>query len=204
MSDAIITLKNAVTEDDHSLGSPDAPVTLVEYGNFECVDCGRVYPVLKEVRSILGDNLRFVFRHFPTVRAHPHSVRAAEAAEAAAAQGKFWEMHDELLKNQNALDDVDLARYARRIRLNVDLFLTALHENTFLSKVEAGYQRSLFDEHITGTPTIYINNVRYTGGFDVESLVIAIKEHDTEGRIQLPETHGGIRGLLSRFHKGTP
>ncbi len=202
MSDGIITLKNAVTENDHTIGSADAPVTLVEYGNFECIDCGRVYPVLKQVRSLLGDNLRFVFRHFPTVRTHPHSVRAAEATEAANAQDRFWEMHDELFKNQKALDDVDLARYARRVRLDVEVFLTAMKENIFLAKVEADYQRSLSDEHITGTPTIYINAVRYNGGFDVESLVSAIKVHDTEGRIQLPDHPGGIRRLLGKIHKG--
>jgi protein-disulfide isomerase len=183
MSDAIITLKNVVTDNDHSLGPPNAPVTLVEYGNFECIDCGRAYPPLKQVRHLLSDNLRFVFRHFPTVRTHPHSMRAAEATEAAAAQGKFWEMHDELLTHQNALDDVDLARYARRIGLDLDRYLTDMKENTFLSKVEADYQRNVFDEHITGTPTIYINAARYTGGIDVESLVSAVKEHDTEGRI---------------------
>jgi protein-disulfide isomerase len=201
MSDAIITLKNAVTENDHSLGSPDAAVTLVEYGNFECIDCGSVYPVLKHVRTILGENLRFVFRHFPTVRSHPHSMRAAESTEAAAAQGKFWEMHDELFTHQNALDDVDLARYARRIGLDLDSYLTNMKENTFLSKVEANYERSVFDEHITGTPTIYINATRYSGRFDVESILSAVKEHDTEGRIQLPDTAGGIRGLLHRLHK---
>ena len=200
MSDAIIRLKNAVTENDHTLGSPDALVTLVEYGNFECIDCGRAYHPLKEVRNLLSNNLRFVFRHFPTVRTHPHSMRAAEAAEAAAAQGKFWHMHDELFTHQNALDDVDLAQYARRIGLDLDRYLTDMKENTFFSKVEADYQRSLFDEHITGTPTIYINAARYTGGIDVESLVSAVKAHDTEGRIQLPHHAGGIRGLLNKLH----
>lgn len=105
----IVRLKTAVTDRDHVAGPQSAPVTLVEYGNFECIHCGRSYPVIKEVRKLLGDSLRFVFHHFPTVRTHPHSLGAAEAAEAAAAQGKFWEMHDELFTHQQALENRDLS-----------------------------------------------------------------------------------------------
>jgi formate-nitrite transporter family protein len=114
-----VKLNNPVTELDHTSGPATAPVTLVEYGNFECIHCGRAYPVIKQVRKLLGDNLRFVFRHFPTVQTHPHSLRAAEAAEAAAAQQKFWQMHDELFTHQAALEDRDLSRYAKRIGLNL-------------------------------------------------------------------------------------
>ena len=99
----VVRLKNAVNERDHVSGPQKAPVTLLEYGNFECIHCGRAYPIINEVQKLLGDNLRFVFRHFPTVKTHPHSLRAAEAAEAAAAQGKFWEMHNELFVHQQAL-----------------------------------------------------------------------------------------------------
>ena len=84
----IIRLKNSITEQDHASGLETAPVTLLEYGNFECIHCGRAYPVIKEIRRLLGDDLHFVFRNFPTVRTHPHAIRAAEAAESAAAQGK--------------------------------------------------------------------------------------------------------------------
>ena len=198
----IVRLKNAVTERDHTWGLPSAPVTLVEYGNFECVHCGRAYPVIKEVQKLLGDNLRFVFRHFPTVRTHPHSLRAAEAAEAAGAQEKFWEMHDELFTHQQALEDHDLSRYARRIGLDAERFARDMAENTFLKQIEADYQRSLFDEHVTGTPTFYINEVRYTGTTDVQSLLELIKQADTEGRIRLPKSAGGIRGVLSRLRRG--
>jgi len=196
----IITLKNAVAEGDHSLGPETAPVTMVEYGNFECIDCGVAYPAIKHVRSVLGDNLRFVFRHFPTARTHPHSLRAAEAAEAAGAQGKFWEMHDELFTHQNALEDVQLAHYARRIGLDVDRFVGDLKENSYLLQVEDDLKRGLFDEHITGTPTIYINSVLYTGGTTAQDLLIAIKAQDTEGVIQLPESVGAIRALLAKLH----
>jgi NhaA family Na+:H+ antiporter len=129
-------------------------------------------------------------------------LRAAEAAEAAGAQEKFWEMHDELFTHQQALEDHDLSRYARRIGLVAETFARDMAENTFLKQIEADYQRSLFDEHVTGTPTFYIEEVRYTGTTDVESLLVAIKQADTEGRIRLPESVGGIRGVLSRLRRG--
>ena len=195
----IVRLKNSVTERDHASGAATAPVTLLEYGNFECIHCGRAYPIIKEVQKLLGDNLRFVFRHFPTVPTHPHSLRAAEAAEAAGAQEKFWEMHDQLFTHQQALEDRDLARYARRLALDVDRFARDMSENTFLKQIEADFNRSLFDEHVTGTPTLYINELRYTGATDVESLLVAIKQADTAGRIRLPERPGGIRGLLGNL-----
>jgi protein-disulfide isomerase len=199
----VVKLKNPVTERDHTSGSATAPVTLLEYGNFECIHCGRAYPVIKQVRKLLGDNLRFVFRHFPTVQTHPHSLRAAEAAEAAAAQQKFWQMHDELFSHQAALEDRDLSRYAKRIGLNLERFSHDMTEHSFLQQIEADYERSLFDEHITGTPTLYLNDVRYTGATDFEGLLHAIKLSDTEGRIQLPESLRGLRSVLSRLRRGS-
>lgn len=196
----IVRLKNAVGEQDHQLGPQSAPVTLLEYGNFECINCGQAYPVIKEVHRLVGDDLRFVFRHFPTVRTHPHAIRAAEAAEAAAAQGKFWEMHDKLFTHQQALEDHDLSRHAKRIGLDVERFTRDMAENTFLKQIEAEYQTALFDEHVTGTPTLYINEIRYTGATDVEGLLLGIKEADTEGRIQFPERARGVLGLLGKLH----
>lgn len=191
-----IELKNPVTDRDHVTGPQSAPVTLLEYGNFECIHCGRAYPVIKEVRKLLGDSLRFVFRNFPTVRTHPHSLRAAEAAEAAGAQAKFWEMHDELFTHQQALEDDHLSRYAKHIGLDAQRFAREMAENVFVKQIEADYQRSLFDEHVTGTPTFYINGISYTGAADVESLLDAIKQKDTEGRIRMSETGSGLRGRL--------
>jgi protein-disulfide isomerase len=198
----IVRLKNGVDERDHASGSQTAPVTLLEYGNFQCLDCGRAYPVIKEIQRLLGDDLYFVFRNFPTVRTHPHAIRAAEAAESAAAQGKFWEMHDELFTHQQALEDHDLSRFAKRIGLDVERFARDMAENSFLKKIEAEYQSALFDEHVTGTPTFYINEVRYTGATDVSSLLLAIKQADTEGRIRSPERAKGVRGLLDRLKRG--
>jgi len=197
----VVRLKNLVTEKDHSSGPETAPVTLLEYGNFECIHCGRAYPVIKQVRKLLGDNLRFVFRHFPTVHTHPHSLRAAEAAEAAAAQQKFWQMHDELFTHQTALEDHHLSRYAQRAGLNLERFNHDMTEHSFLQQIEAEYQRSLFDEHVTGTPTLYLNDVRYTGPTDLDSFLHAIKLSNTQDRIQLPET--GLRSLLSRLRRST-
>jgi len=124
---------------------------------------------LKQLRKLLGDNLRIVFRHFPTVQTHPHSLRAAEASEAAGAQERFWQMHDELFTHQTALEDRHLSRYARRIGLGEERFAHDMKANTFLEQIEADYQRSLFNEHVTGTPTIYLNSIRYTGAMDLEA-----------------------------------
>jgi protein-disulfide isomerase len=193
----IVKLKNPVTERDHTSGSTTAPVTLLEYGNFECIHCGRAYPIIKQVRQLLGDNLRFVFRHFPTVKTHPHSLRAAEAAESAATQQNFWQMHDQLFTHQTALEDHHLSRYARRLSLNLERFNHDMTEHSFLQQIESDYQRSLFDEHITGTPTLYLNDVRYTGATDLDSLLRAIKASDTQDRIKLPAT--GLRSLPNRL-----
>jgi formate-nitrite transporter family protein len=197
----IIRLKRSVVERDHVIGPPTAPVTLVEYGNFECIDCGRVYPVIREVRKHLGDSLRFVFRNFPTVKTHPHSLRAAEAAEAASAQGKFWQMHDELFTHQRALEARDLSRYAKRIGLDADRFEHDLAENVFLPQIEADYQSSIFDEHVTGTPTLYLNEVRYTGATDIGGLMAAIKAADSKGQIQWPASESRWRALLDKLRK---
>jgi formate-nitrite transporter family protein len=196
-----VSLKNPITERDHFSGSFEAPVTLLEYGNFECIHCGSAYPAIKKLRKLLGNQLRFVFRHFPTSRTHPHSVRAAEAAEAAGAQEKFWDMHDELFTHQTALEDHNLFNYARRLRLDIDRFAKHMSEHTFLMEIEADYQRSLFDEHVTGTPTFYINDLRYTGATGVEDLLSAIEQADTEGIIQIPERSGRLQRVLGKLRR---
>ena len=200
-SEEIVRLKNSVSERDHASGAATASITILEYGNFECIECGRLFPIIKEVKKVLSDNLRFVFRHFPSVRTHPHSLRAAEASEASGAQGKFWEMHDQLFTHQQALEDHDLSRYARRISLDGERFDSDMAQNTFLKQIQLGYDRSLFDEHVTGTPTLYINDVRYTGASSVQSLLLAIKQADTEGLLAFPEKTGP-RGVLGRLHRG--
>src|SRR5438132_10231680 len=123
MASHVDHLSQPVTARDHAAGSPDAPVTLVEYGDFECPFCGMAYPEIKDIRQRLGDRLRFVYRHFPRPE-HPHARHAAEAAEAAAAQGEqhFWAMQDALFEHQQALEDAQLVRYASDIGLDTGRF----------------------------------------------------------------------------------
>jgi len=196
-----VKLKNVVNDQDHVAGPASAVVTLLEYGNFECIHCGQAYPIIRQVRNLLPDDLRFVFRHFPIEQTHPHSLRAAEAAEAAGAQGKFWEMHDELFTHQTAFEDRDLMRYARRIGLDLDKFSRAMSENTFLPQIQAGYEHSLFDEHITGTPTLYLNGTRYTGATDLQTLLEAIKESDATGQVSLPKKVSRIRQAIGKLRR---
>src|ERR1700752_5039204 len=136
MSEETVRLKSPVTDQDHVAGPASAAITIVEYGNFECIQCGRPYLSLKQIQNVLADKLRFVFRNFPMVQTHPRSLRAAEAAEAAAAQGRFWEMHDQLFTHQQALEDRDLIRYAKRVGLDIERFRHDLAENVFLPKIQ--------------------------------------------------------------------
>jgi len=203
MSEEIVKLKTRVTDQDHVAGPASAAITLVEYGNFECIQCGSAYRSLKQIRNVLAEGLRLVFRNFPMVQTHPRSLRAAEAAEAAAAQGKFWQMHDELFTHQKALEDHDLIRYAKRAGLDIERLTHDLEGNVFLPKIQSAYEQSLFDEHVTGTPTLYLNEIRYTGATDVQSLLEAIKQNDPKGQIQLPERAGQIRQFVRKLRQGS-
>jgi formate-nitrite transporter family protein len=148
--------------DDHVAGPEDAPVTLVEYGDFECPHCGRAYPLVRSLQRQLGRRLRFVFRNFPLQEAHPHAEHAAEAAEAAAAQGKFWEMHDALFEHQQRLEDSDLLGYADELGLDVERVARELEAGTYASRVRADF-RSGVRSGVNGTPTFFVNGERYDG-----------------------------------------
>src|SRR4051812_29217556 len=132
-----LTLPNG--KRDHIQGSLDAPLKLVEYGDFECPYCGEAYQSLNVVKDQLGDQLCFAFRNFPLAEVHPHAERAAETAEAAGAQGRFWEMHDLLFENQDALEDEDLIDYARTIGLEVSRFAIELKEGTHLPRIREDF-----------------------------------------------------------------
>jgi protein-disulfide isomerase len=168
-------LAPAVSEADHRQGPDDAPVTLVEYGDYECPHCGRAYPIVKEVQKILGRRMRFVFRNFPLAETHPHAARAAEAAEEAAAQGKFWEMHDLLYEHQNALDGAHLAGYAKKLGLDVERMKKELEAGTHATRVRADF-RSGVRSGVNGTPTFFINGRRLDGPWDFQGLMAAIEK----------------------------
>jgi formate-nitrite transporter family protein len=169
----VTLLTSEVGERDHAQGAADARVALVEYGDFECPACGRAYPVLKEVQKALGPNLRFVFRHFPLRASHPHAGAAAEAAEAAAAQGRFWEMHDRLYEHQAALADDGLRRHARKIGLDLERFESEMRLHTHEERVREDIASGAASG-IRGTPTLFINGTRYDGPRDRSSLVAAL------------------------------
>ena len=149
-----------VGANDHQTGSNDAPVTLVEYGDFECSSCGQAHPVVQSIRRKMGKSLRFVFRHFPRTQAHPHAQHAAEVAEAAGAQGKFWEMHDLLLEHQRSLDDKDLLRYGNALGLDLGRMLAELAAGTHTPRVRDDFVNGV-RSGVNGTPTFFINGERF-------------------------------------------
>ncbi|HXN14314.1 MAG TPA: thioredoxin domain-containing protein [Candidatus Acidoferrales bacterium] len=168
-------LKPPVGANDHIEGPAKAPVTLLEYGDYECPYCGEAYPIVKALQERLGDQVRLVFRNFPLAEAHPHAEHAAEAAEAAAAQGKFWEMHDLLYENQDALEDQDLVQYAEALKLDVPRFVKEMKAGAHLERVRADFSSGV-RSGVNGTPTFFINGARHDGPFDLRSLLAAIEE----------------------------
>jgi protein-disulfide isomerase len=166
-------------EQDHVVGQATAPITLVEYGDFECPFCGRSYPAVRRIRGELGDQLRFVFRHYPRPE-HAHARHAAEAAEAASAQGHFWEMHNQLFEHQDALTDTDLVRYAANLGLDVERFQHDLTSHVYRDRVQRDIQSGAHSD-VHGTPTFFINGVKHEGPDTYDDLTSAIRQ-------QLPET----------------
>jgi protein-disulfide isomerase len=169
-------LKPQVGPSDHTEGDDRAEVTLVEYGDFECPYCGAAYPVLKRVKQRLGKRLRFVFRHFPISDSHPHAEHAAEAAESVAERGgpeAFWAMHDLLFEHQRALKDVDLALYASKAGVDGQAVLDDLGGGRYQPVVRESFMSGV-RSGVNGTPTLFIDGIRYDGPRDEESLVAAL------------------------------
>jgi protein-disulfide isomerase len=160
---------------DHIQGPADAAIALLEYGDFECSVCGEVYPVIKEIRRRLGDDLCFAFRHFPMTNVHPHAEHAAEAAEAAGAQGSFWAMHDLLFENQDALEDEDLARYALALGLDARRLMAEVLSGAHARRVREDF-RSGVRGGVNGTPTFFINGERYDGARGLDPLLAALTQ----------------------------
>jgi protein-disulfide isomerase len=163
-----------VSDRDHVQGPTDAPVTLVEYGDFECPYCAAAQVIVKQVQEIMGDQLRFVFRHFPLTQIHPYAEHASEASEAAGAQGQFWEMHDVLYANQPSLDSLHLVMYAEELGLEAKRFVRELEEGIYRERVRGDFLSGV-RSGVNGTPAFFIEGVRYDGSWDLSPLVEALE-----------------------------
>jgi protein-disulfide isomerase len=168
-------LSTPVTERDHAEGSADAPITLVEYGDYQCPYCRLAYPVVKELQKKLGKNLRFVFRNFPLTQAHPLAEIAAQVAEAAATLGKFWPMHDVIYENQNELSPDALAAWAKDLGLDEKKMEAALNSPAIAKRIKED-RMSGIRSGVNGTPTFFINGARHDGAPDYASLLEAVEE----------------------------
>jgi protein-disulfide isomerase len=158
---------------DHIRGPERAPVTVVEYGDFECPYCGQAEPVVRELLADFGD-VRYVFRHLPLNDVHPHAQLASEGAEAAARQGKFWDMHDLLMEHQGALTPKDLAHYAADLHLDVARFTEDLRKHSGAARVAEDVDSADLSG-VTGTPTFFINDKRHYGAYDIDTLSEAVR-----------------------------
>ncbi len=161
------------SERDRIEGAIDAPIVLVEYGDYQCPDCGEVHRMIKAIQQQLGNRLGFVFRHFPQASIHPQAQKAAEAAEAAAAHGQFWQMHDTLFEHQQALDNGYLVEYANELGLDIPQFLQALWKHVYTERINEDIESGL-RSGVTTTPTLFINGIRYNDTWNLESLLAAI------------------------------
>jgi protein-disulfide isomerase len=177
-----------VSAKDHCRGPADAPVTLVEYGDFECPYCGAAYPILKKLEHLAGDMVRVVFRNFPLTSLHAHAQQAAEAAESAGEQGKYWEMHDLIFERQHFLARADLEAYAGRTGVEMDRFREDLDTRRWASKVRDHF-RSGVVSGVNGTPTFFVNGVRHDGGYQLEELMRVVTDEAVRAAdFPLPES----------------
>jgi protein-disulfide isomerase len=167
-----------VGERDHAQGRHDAPLTLVQYGDYECPYTRKSQPIVHALQQQLGAHLRFVYRHFPLTEIHPHALHAAEAAEAADAQGRFWPMHDYLFAHQHELEDGQLADHARAVGLNTERFAREMAAHVHRNRIQADVASGIASG-VQGTPTFFINGVRHEGSYDRDTLLAALTaEHE--------------------------
>ncbi len=164
----------AVNSNDHRFGNSAAPLELVEYGDYECPYCGRAYPIVKDIQRKLGSEMKFVFRNFPLSKIHAHAFSAAVATEAAGLQNKFWEMHDLIFENQNALDDENIFRFARTIGIDLERFKNDIQQKALIDKVEKDFESGL-RSGVNRTPTFFINGKKYDGGWSGDQLLQYLK-----------------------------
>jgi protein-disulfide isomerase len=161
-------------ERDHIRGAADAPVTLVEYGDYQCPYCGRAELVIRELLTSFGDDLRYVWRHLPLNDVHPNAQMAAEAAEAAGAQGRFWEMHDCLLDHQDALSPEGLRHHAEVLGLDAERFAEDVRRRVFAERIAVDVHTA-DASGVAGTPSFFVNGRRYQGAYDLETLTSVVR-----------------------------
>jgi protein-disulfide isomerase len=194
-SDPLVDLAAPVdVERDHLRGPIEAPVTVVEYGDFECPYCGRAEPVVRELLAGQGD-VRYVWRHLPLPQVHPQAALAAEAAEAAAEQDAFWPMHDLLLERQDHLQPKDLFRYAIELGLDVERFGADLREHRTAARVAQDVESAELSG-VSGTPSFFVNGRRHYGAYDIESLRKAVKT--ARARVEVAGQPPAVGSLLRR------
>lgn len=169
-----IHLAVPVSERDHSQGPATAAVTLVLYGDYECPYTRQSTRVVQALKQELGDQLRFVYRNFPLTEIHPHALHAALAAEAAAAQSKFWQMHDYIFHHQHMLADADLAQFAEAVGLDLQQYASDMREQRGLARIEQDVE-SGERSGVQGTPTFFINGVLYRGSWEHDALLAALE-----------------------------
>jgi protein-disulfide isomerase len=186
-ADIIDLAEDVDPERDHIRGAEDAPVTLVEYGDYECPYCGQAEEVIRELLSSFGDDVRYVWRNLPLNDVHPSAQLAAEAAEAAAAQDAFWPMHDTLIAHQDELRPMHLRKYAEDIGLDVDRFRDELRRREYAPRV-ADDVASADASGVAGTPSFFINGRRHEGAYDVDTLSRAVRA--ARGRSPIPAQLG--------------
>ena len=158
---------------DHIRGVATAPISMLEYGDYECPFCAEVQPIVLEIQERLADDLCFAFRHFPLTTVHPHSEHAAEAAEAAGAQGSFWKMHEMLFQNQQALEDEDLVQYASLLGLDEVRLIREVETGAYATRVRDDFKSGV-RAGVNGTPAFFINGERYDGARGLEEMLAAL------------------------------
>lgn len=163
---------------DHAIGEPHAPVTVLEYGDFECPNCKQAAPAVKLLLQRFENRVRFVYRHFPLEEVHPHALLAAEAAETAGAQGKFWPMHDLLFDNQLHLKPTHLHQYAERLGLDLARYTAEMDDHIYLQRVRE-HMQSGGESGVRATPTFFVNGVIHDVSFGLRSLVEAVETAQT-------------------------
>jgi len=168
-----MNLSVVVGKGDHTLGPEDAPVTVVEYGDYQCPYCADMHPMLKSIAKSMGAQMRFVFRHMPLIEMHPYAQHAAEAAEAAGAQGKFWEMHDAIFQHQSELGSDLLHKLAVKLKLDIEQFQSDLDARRFRPRVKRDFMGGM-RSGVAATPAFFINGKRYEGPLNQASLLSAI------------------------------